>query len=181
MNVRGWIYVITNDSIGDVVKVGFSTKDPELRAAELNHTGVPLPYRVAFSALVVNPRDVEQSVHRYLVEKRKGKEWFRCGVSEAVTAIKQVLGESGILYSQHTELLSSSPGTNPPSIEIGVDEKLNEFRPMQRTKSHEVPPRRTHVKPVFLCWNCGTLVGDDPSAICRRCGKKHPLSSLAKR
>lgn len=47
-----------------LVKVGFSTKDPELRASELNNTGAPHPYVVDYDALVENSRDIEQRVHR---------------------------------------------------------------------------------------------------------------------
>ncbi|KFC76184.1 GIY-YIG nuclease family protein [Massilia sp. LC238] len=44
--MKGWVYVITNKAIPDLVKVGYSRKDPELRAAELNNTGAPHPYMV---------------------------------------------------------------------------------------------------------------------------------------
>ena len=42
--MKGWVYVISNQAMPDLVKVGFSTKDPTLRASELNHTGSPHPY-----------------------------------------------------------------------------------------------------------------------------------------
>lgn len=35
--MRGWVYVISNPTIPGLVKIGFSTKDPLLRAEELNH------------------------------------------------------------------------------------------------------------------------------------------------
>lgn len=60
MVLRGWVYVITNKAMVDLVKVGFSTKDPVLRAREFDATGVPHRYEVVFDALVSNPRDVEQ-------------------------------------------------------------------------------------------------------------------------
>jgi len=36
--MKGWVYVISNKAMSGLVKVGYSTKDPELRAAELSHT-----------------------------------------------------------------------------------------------------------------------------------------------
>jgi hypothetical protein len=39
--MRGWIYVISNNSMPGLVKVGYSMKDPEERAKELDHTGTP--------------------------------------------------------------------------------------------------------------------------------------------
>ena len=88
--IRGWVYIITNKAMPGLVKVGFSTKDPVLRASELNHTGAPHPFEVAYDILVEEPRDVEQKVHDALREKREGKEWFRCSVEEAISAIGSV-------------------------------------------------------------------------------------------
>lgn len=88
MKVRGWVYVITNKAMPGLVKVGYSTKDPVLRAGELDGTGMPHPYRVAFDALVAQPRDIEQSVHAKLRHVKEGKEWFRCDVALAVQEIR---------------------------------------------------------------------------------------------
>lgn len=75
-----------------LVKVGYSTQDPELRAAELNHTGSPHPYVVDYEVLVEEPRNVEQTVHGRLRNQKEGKEWFRCSSEEAIAAIKAVVG-----------------------------------------------------------------------------------------
>lgn len=90
--MKGWIYVIANKAMPGLIKVGYSMKDPELRAAELNHTGSPHPYVVDYEALVEEPRDVEQMVHGHLRDRREGKEWFRCSAEEAIAAIQSVVG-----------------------------------------------------------------------------------------
>lgn len=89
MSVRGWVYVITNKAMPDLVKVGYSTKDPMLRAKELDGTGIPHAFEVVYDALVLGPREVEQKAHKVLVGFREGKEWFRCSVDVAVRAIRQ--------------------------------------------------------------------------------------------
>ena len=61
-----------------LVKIGFSTKDPLLRAGELADTGSPHPYSVIYDALVFDPHSIEQAVHAQLGASREGKEWFRC-------------------------------------------------------------------------------------------------------
>lgn len=96
--MRGWVYVITNDAMPGLVKVGFTMKDPQLRAKELNHTGSPSPYSVKFDVLVDGPRDIEQRVHAKLRGQREGKEWFRCSVADAVAAIEQVAGTRVLLH-----------------------------------------------------------------------------------
>lgn len=87
-HMKGWGYVISNKARQDLVKVGFSTKAPELRAAELNHTGSPHPYVIEYEMLIENPNESEQKTHQLLFSKRKAKEWFRCSAEEAVAAIK---------------------------------------------------------------------------------------------
>ncbi len=89
--MKGWVYIITTKSMPHLVKVGFSTKDPELRAAELNNTGNPYPYEVAYDVLVNEPRDVEQIAHGLLKNKgvHENKEWFNCSIDIAVEAIKK--------------------------------------------------------------------------------------------
>ena len=69
MPLRAWVYVITNKTMPGLHKIGFSTKDPVLRAEELSHTGSPHPYTVVYDALVENARDIEQAVHRLLTKE----------------------------------------------------------------------------------------------------------------
>ncbi|MBI5874322.1 MAG: GIY-YIG nuclease family protein [Deltaproteobacteria bacterium] len=95
--MKGWVYVISNKAMPGLVKVGYSMKDPALRAQELDHTGSPHPYIVDYELLVEEPFSIEQKVHSHLKNHREGKEWFRCTSEQAVVAIKQVAGDKQIL------------------------------------------------------------------------------------
>ncbi|RJG11106.1 GIY-YIG nuclease family protein [Pseudomonas cavernicola] len=114
--LRGWIYVITNPAMPALVKIGYSTKDPSFRAKELNNTGSPHPYSVAYDALLPSPRDMEQRVHKLLIDKREGKEWFRITVAEAISTIRTTAGEHILLervnHSEHGEPLPHSETSN---------------------------------------------------------------------
>lgn len=46
--VKGWVSVILNLLMPGLVKVGYSRRDPELRAKELHHPGSPHPYIVDY-------------------------------------------------------------------------------------------------------------------------------------
>lgn len=94
--MKGWVYVISNRAMPGLVKIGYSTKDPELRADELDHTGVPHPYLVEYELLINEPYQIEQKTHKLLFAKREAKEWFRCTPEEAVVAIKQIAGDAPI-------------------------------------------------------------------------------------
>lgn len=94
-SVRGWVYVLTNPGLPGLVKVGFSTKDPTLRVAELSGTAHPHPFELQFDVLVRNPREVEQRVHKELASYKEAKEFFRVRVNEAVESIERVVRDLG--------------------------------------------------------------------------------------
>ena len=106
MDIRGWVYVIDNEAMPGLLKIGYSTKDPALRARELAGTGSPLPFNVVYDVLVENPRSAEQSAHSILKSSHVSKEWFKCSLSEAISAInastKNVLIERKIPQSDCT-------------------------------------------------------------------------------
>lgn len=108
MKIRGWVYVITNKAMPGLVKIGYSTKDPTLRAQELGHTGNPHPYVVEFDILVEKPRDIEQTIHSSMREQREGKEWFRCTVEEAIRVVNATAGAATILLSDAARHASDS-------------------------------------------------------------------------
>ncbi len=86
----GWVYVITNKSMPNLAKVGFTTNHPTERAKELSNPGAPHPYIVAYAASVDNHRELEKSVHWYLTDINlcEGKEWFKCTIEQAIAAIR---------------------------------------------------------------------------------------------
>lgn len=106
--MKGWVYIITTRSMPDLVKVGFSTKDPDLRAAELNNTGNPHPYKVEYEVLVNEPRNVEQIAHRLLKNKdfHENKEWFNCSIELAVIAIREAADGGIFLENIRSKIFS---------------------------------------------------------------------------
>lgn len=101
--MKGCVYVLTNEAMPDLVKVGYSLKDPSIRARELRNTGNPKDYVVQYEILVENPRRVESAVHSRLQNKREGREWFRCSVERAVDEIRQTASEN-IVYEDFVKL-----------------------------------------------------------------------------
>ncbi len=106
--MKGWVYVITNKAMPGLVKVGFSTKDPDLRAKELGNTGAPHPYKVQYEVLVEHPYGVEQKAHKILKKNKEGKEWFRCEVADAIAAIKSVANKK-IIYEKNKHQKTAIP------------------------------------------------------------------------
>jgi len=89
MKTRGWVYIIVNQAMKNLIKIGYSNKDPLLRAIELESTGTPHKYQVVYDALVREPYIVEQIVHSKLKEFNESKEWFNCSIRVAIESIRQ--------------------------------------------------------------------------------------------
>lgn len=107
MSIRGWVYIIDNEAMPNILKVGYSTKDPTLRARELAGTGIPHHFRVVFDVLVEEPRTVEQAAHAMLASKREGKEWFRCSQEEAIAAVR-ACAKTVLLERNNSKVFQSS-------------------------------------------------------------------------
>lgn len=91
MQLRGWVYVLTNRAMPGLLKVGFSTKDPWLRVEELNGTGLPHPFKVEYDVIVHGPKEVEQAVHRSLSKEHEAKEFFRLSLADAIITVREVV------------------------------------------------------------------------------------------
>jgi hypothetical protein len=111
--VKGWVYVITNKAIPGLVKVGFSLKDPALRAIELETAGIPYPFHVEYKILICGPRDIEQKIHRAMRDYHAAKEWFSCSVNKAIDVVNQI---GGSLIHYHEASLST-PDLSPAERE----------------------------------------------------------------
>lgn len=90
-NSVGWVYIAHNQSMPNLIKIGFTTKDdPTKRMKELGNTGVPTPYELAYAARVPKPAHYEKIVHETCKQYIKGKEWFEMNSIDAVKVLRNV-------------------------------------------------------------------------------------------
>lgn len=71
--IRGteYVYVLVNESMPNMVKIGMTTTTPAKRARDINKaTGVPTPWVCVWSFKCYASRILEQRVHEYLGEHR---------------------------------------------------------------------------------------------------------------
>jgi hypothetical protein len=177
MVVRGWVYVMTNLAMPGLVKVGFSTKDPQLRAKELDGTGLPHPFIVAYDALLEEPRQVEIGVHRELGRHREAKEFFRVSVDVAVHAVKRVLAQQG------KSVLLSSVKHQEACVDGANSTTLRKATLTRRPTSAE--GRTGTARFVGKCGYCGsefavTLTRHDSGAVCPSCYKRNDVSDFTR-
>ena len=88
----GYVYVLSNPSMPDIVKIGTSKHGGSSRSGSLFTTGVPSPFVLEFEIFSHDPCGLESQVHRKLEEYRvnQRREFFECSVAEAIEAIMHV-------------------------------------------------------------------------------------------
>lgn len=172
MSIRGWVYVISNAAMPGLLKIGFSLKDPTLRARELASTGSPFPYKVEYEALLDNPREVEQRAHQNLTDQREGREWFRCTFDQAVAAIKSAT-DNQILFQRQYEL----------DVELLGNGEAQTGKLSELTKNLKYRPIGTYGGE---CSHCGayftaTLNPSDQEMKCPKCLRRSEIASFRRR
>ena len=93
----GFVYVLTNESMPGLVKVGLTSSLPEDRAQDLYTTSVAEAFNVAFRTTTSRPRAVERRAHDLLNEHRTNpkREFFRVSVGKAIEAVRRALVDAG--------------------------------------------------------------------------------------
>lgn len=112
--MRGWVYIITTKSMPELLKVGFTLKDPDIRAKELGRTGLPHPYKVEYEVFVNQPRQLEKAVHDKLDKVREGREWFRCSTQMAILVIQEIAASHAILERDRRTIEPTSQPIRKP-------------------------------------------------------------------
>jgi len=87
MSQIGFVYILVNEYMPDVYKVGCTERSPHERAAELSKgTGVPDPFQVLCYMEVRDFQSVERALHAWLAQFRisDNREFFHHGLHHAV-------------------------------------------------------------------------------------------------
>lgn len=81
--ISGWVYVLSNECMPGIYKIGMTTNEPEARAKEISQgTGVPSPFVVERAYFSQSPREDELVIHEELSEYRfnPNREFFKCSL-----------------------------------------------------------------------------------------------------
>lgn len=92
----GWVYVLTNDSMPDIVKIGYTTQSPYLRAKQLSKaTGVPQPFEVSYALTTMMFSELEARAHFLLSDYRvnDNREFFYQTPKDAYDLLIKLSGQ----------------------------------------------------------------------------------------
>lgn len=84
------VYILTNEAMEGLVKIGRTTTSVEQRIKELDNTSIPLPFQCFYAAEVGNSALVEGKLHRIFADKRirNNREFFRVAANQVREAIQ---------------------------------------------------------------------------------------------
>ncbi|MGK5049504.1 GIY-YIG nuclease family protein [Janthinobacterium sp. GB4P2] len=79
-NEYGFVYVLANESMPSIYKIGFTLNHPKARMEQLSSaTACPTPFEMVACFGVASPREVEAEIHQRLIRYRvnAAREFFR--------------------------------------------------------------------------------------------------------
>ena len=85
-----YIYVLGNDYMSNIIKIGYTSKDPVSRAHEISKaTGVPSPFKVLYQVKCFNGLKIEKATHNHLskYKTQSNKEFFEIDLEDAIEII----------------------------------------------------------------------------------------------
>lgn len=88
-----YVYILSNPSIPNIYKIGYTGKRPEERAKQISSaTGVPTPYKVEFAFKCHDGESAEREIHKALAYCRvtANKEHFALPLDEAKEIVEQI-------------------------------------------------------------------------------------------
>lgn len=120
MNDSGYIYVLINYSMENLVKIGKTTRNPEERARELSSsTGVPMPFIVAYDAEFHDCTEAENYIHKKLGEQGyrllSNREFFQVPLKEVIKVISEA--QKVLMSDQHQAILEEETQDNESVLE----------------------------------------------------------------
>lgn len=111
--MKGYVYVLTNEAMPGLVKIGRSKHAAGVRAKQIysGDTGVPLPFDVHFECLFDDCIEAEASVHGELDDFRVNpvREFFKIDPDEAVIQVLKTKAWDYDHEIQHADLAVDEP------------------------------------------------------------------------
>lgn len=91
--MNGYVYILTNEAMPGLIKIGRTCRSVEIRAEELWQTGVPVPFSIFTKVGAIDCVELERDLHQALWKRRlvKSREFFRCDPDYAEGLLRQLM------------------------------------------------------------------------------------------
>lgn len=107
----GIVYILINDAMPGLVKIGMTTTSLEQRMRELDNTSVPLPFKCYYAASVEKQDFIEGRLHVAFGDfrVRANREWFRIDPFRVKAALELV---ALVDVTPNTEVVTEAADTD---------------------------------------------------------------------
>lgn len=102
MSKYGFVYVLSNESMPNLYKIGYTNGSPTGRAIELSRpTGVPTLFDLVCYGEMINPQEFEKQLHLRYDKNRSNKfrEFFQFNIDEIMN-LKIYIEEQSDTYTE---------------------------------------------------------------------------------
>lgn len=113
----GTVYILTNDSMPGIIKIGITETSVDERIKTLDNTSLPLPFRFYFAIESNRYKEIEKLAHNTFSDYRirENREFFRIDPERAVSALK-ISGENEI--KSKNDMIDETGSVWPENSEI---------------------------------------------------------------
>ena len=117
------VYILTNQAMPGIIKIGFTENTVEQRMRELDKTATPIPFECYFAKLLDKAEFVEKKMHEAFDEFRirDNREFFRMVPEQAKAALDIADGEDVETASDKTALDKERNRNRFNFAQIGID------------------------------------------------------------
>lgn len=87
---KGYIYILCNSSFKKLVKIGYTSREPDIRARELSRS-VPTEFCVVYNVFIdTDGKKIERKIHEKLKEFHVRGEFFQCSSKDAIHVVESI-------------------------------------------------------------------------------------------
>jgi hypothetical protein len=119
---KGYVYILTNPSFrDDWIKIGKSSRYPDIRSKELDNTSIPLPYEIYATIKTAKFNEVEKLVHKFIkklnpnLRIRESREFFNIKPEDAADIfedISETIDDAEVEYWNKNKKVVSADSDN---------------------------------------------------------------------
>jgi len=141
----GYIYILSNESFKNVLKIGCTERPVSERINELSKsTSIPTPFILEAYFNSQNHYVDESNIHKELSEYRinNGREFFKIEIFEAVEIISEIIGSCPFFIGEQ--------------LSTHYRKRDAERLENERIKNEEV--KTSNIKEIYYCNKCGKFI-----------------------
>lgn len=115
--MKGWIYILSNQSVPDWLAIGCADTDPATLVHQYGNSGIKLPYPFELQYALCTPyaqtslKKIHEALAEHCINPEHNQDWFECDLRQALRLVRQIAGNSATgeaFYAQARQLVEQA-------------------------------------------------------------------------